>query len=259
LDQWKQLFSPFYWYSYWGSFIITDNPRQTWAETAARGTTLLLIAWISSAVLSNLLYFFLDELTSQDLDRLALAMKLVGLIPLLFGILEGFGVWKVTVEVPSVEPRWINRLRLTVRILWVTNYFVHLVAYPFRFILETGQPAAFGVVGGGTWSVFVFLSLYYIQHLFRHLREEKCQTQARILLALYPLYAVYQFFVYPRVMRRLVDEPEVVDTIAFHVAHVVAPLIPGIVVIVLLLGIVWKLGRALRRHVHREGSISENG
>jgi hypothetical protein len=169
------------------------------------------------------------------------------------------GIWKGTSALPWEEPRWIYRLRLALRTLWVTSYLIHLVRFTFRFLLESGQPAAFGILGIGTWSVFVFLSLYYIHYLFRSLCEETSRIHTRILLVAYPLYVAYQIFLYPRLMARAVDEPSPCDTILCYFAHIMLPALPSILVNVLLLGLVWKLGRALRRYAYRERRISENG
>jgi hypothetical protein len=227
---------------------MIDNPRKTWAETAARGTTLSLIAWIGSALLFNLLAFFLDELVGDDLDRLALSLKLIGLIPLLFGILEVIGIWMGTSELPCEEPRWIHRLRLAVRTLWVTSYLIYLALFSSRFILESGQPVALRILGTGTWSIFVFSSLLYVLYLFQYLREETNRLHTRILLVLYPLYVAYQIFLYPRLMVSAVYEPTPDDTMLGDFAQIILPVLPYILVNVLLLGLVWRLGRALRQY-----------
>jgi hypothetical protein len=237
---------------------MSDNPRETWAETAARGTTLALIAWIGSAVLFNLLAFFLDDLLRGHLDLYVLSLRLLGLTPLLFGIPEVIGIWKGTRELPWEEPRLIHRLRLAVRVLWVTSYLLLLVRFASRFVLEGSQPAAFRILGTGTWSIFVFLSLFYIHYLFRYLGEETKRIRAQILLVVYPLYVAYQIFFYPRLMARAVDQPSPCDTALCDFVHIVLPTLPGILVNVLLLGLVWKLGRALRRYAHREGRIAED-
>ncbi|MHC4776885.1 MAG: hypothetical protein ACYTBR_16715 [Planctomycetota bacterium] len=232
---------------------MIDSPRDTWAATAARGTTLALIAWIGSAALFNFLAFFLDELVGDDLDLFVLSLKLINLIPLLFGILEVIGIWKGTSELPCQEPRWIPRLRMTVRTLWVTSYLFYLAGFAARFLLESGQSAVFGRLGTGTWSVFVFLSLFYIHYLFGYLREGTNRIHTRILLVLYPPFVAYQIFVFPRLMLRTGDERSPCDTMICDFVQIILPALPGILINVLLLGLVWRLGRALRRRSQQRG------
>jgi hypothetical protein len=238
---------------------MIDDPRQTWAATAARGTTLALIAWIGSAVLFNFLAFFLDELVGDDLDLYVLSLKLSGLVPLLFGILEVIGIWKGTSALPREEPRWIHRLRPAIRTLWVTSYLIRLVQFAFRFILESGPPAALGILGMGTWSVFVLLSLFYIHYLFGYLREATNRLHTRVLLVLYPLYVAYQIFFIPRWVARARDEPNPCDTMICDFVHIILPVVPSILISILLLGLVFRLGRALRRYADRERAISKDG
>ncbi|MHC4422754.1 MAG: hypothetical protein ACYS1E_19495 [Planctomycetota bacterium] len=210
---------------------MIDSPRDSWAATAARGTTLALIAWIGSAVLLNLLPFFLDKLPRDDLGLFVLSLRLLGLIPLLFGI----------------------RLRMTVRTLWVTSYLFYLAGFAARFLLESGQSAVFGRLGTGTWSVFVFLSLFYIHYLFGYLREGTNRIHTRILLVLYPPFVAYQIFVFPRLMLRTGDERSPCDTMICDFVQIILPALPGILINVLLLGLVWRLGRALRRRSQQRG------